>query len=123
MVSFFVVMYQASILNSYNSSRSTRGYSVYPPLFSDPYSLRIPEQPLWIHHFFDADQSLIHTLAIIHGMRLFRTQLRIHIIGVPAIPHPQSIIQPIHKIDGGSRVFLCAGGDDSVMLEYPEGVS
>ena len=56
-------------------------------------------------------------------MRLTGTQLRIHIIRVPTIPHPQRRIQAFHEIDGRFRRPLGGGGDRGVVLDHPEGVA
>ena len=58
-------------------------------------------------------------------MRLTGTQLRIHIIRIPTIPHPQRLIQALHEINGRFRdpVRRRRGGDRGVILDDPEGVA
>ena len=58
-------------------------------------------------------------------MRLTGTQLRIHIIRIPTVSHPQRLIQPFHEVDGGFRdpVRRSRGGDRGVILDHPEGVA
>ena len=58
-------------------------------------------------------------------MRLPGTQLRIHIIRIPTVSHPQRLIQPFHEIDGRFRypASRSSGGDRGVILDDPEGVA